>query len=66
MYIPFGGGPRLCIGDRFSLVESQLVLAMFLQRFRPRLAESEPVGMRGLGAALKPARDIRMVCSPRS
>ena len=66
MYAPFGGGPRVCIGDRFSLVESQLVLAMFLQRFRPRLAVSEAVRMHGLGAALKPANDIMMFCSARS
>lgn len=66
MYVPFGGGPRICIGERFSLVESQLILAMFLQRFRPSLAGSEEVPMHGLGAALKPARDIMMVCTPRN
>lgn len=65
MYVPFGGGPRVCIGERFSLVESQLILAMFLQRFRPRLAGSAEIPMHGLGAALRPARDILMHCDPR-
>jgi cytochrome P450 len=33
-YIPFGGGPRLCIGDGFARLEAQLVLATVAQRFR--------------------------------
>lgn len=33
-YIPFGAGPRVCIGRRFALLESQLVLATICQRYR--------------------------------
>ncbi len=33
-YIPFGGGPRLCIGSNFAQIEAQLILAMVAQRFR--------------------------------
>jgi cytochrome P450 len=32
-YMPFGGGPRQCIGKSFSLMESQLILAMVAQRY---------------------------------
>ena len=33
-YFPFGGGPRVCIGEGFAKMESVLVLACLLRRFR--------------------------------
>jgi cytochrome P450 len=43
-YLPFGAGPRVCIGNHFALMEGQLVLATLAQKLRFELTSSEPVG----------------------
>jgi len=38
-YLPFSGGPRLCIGNEFALMEATLLVAMMAQRYRIELAD---------------------------
>jgi cytochrome P450 len=33
-YLPFGAGPRACVGTRFALMEAQLILALVVSRYR--------------------------------
>ena len=42
-YLPFGVGPRVCIGAHFALTEATLVLATLVRSFRIELASSRPV-----------------------
>jgi cytochrome P450 len=42
-YIPFGAGPRFCIGSEFAMLEAQLITAMVAQSFRLRLVPGHPM-----------------------
>jgi cytochrome P450 len=47
-YLPFGIGPRVCIGAQFALTEAILVLAKMLKAFEIRRADSEAVAPVGI------------------
>ncbi|MCA9700450.1 MAG: cytochrome P450 [Myxococcales bacterium] len=40
-YVPFGGGPRTCLGMHFALLEMQIVLSMLLRDFEWELAADQ-------------------------
>ncbi len=42
-YIPFGAGPRSCIGSEFAMLEAQLITAMVMQSFHLELVPGHPV-----------------------
>jgi cytochrome P450 len=43
-YLPFGGGPRVCIGNHFALMEGQIILATLASRVRfARISAAPPV-----------------------
>jgi cytochrome P450 len=42
-FIPFGAGPRVCIGAGFALAEAQIILASLLGRFQIAMAADRPV-----------------------
>jgi cytochrome P450 len=46
-YLPFGSGPRMCIGARFATLEMRALLAAFLRRFRALSAGPEPLPLEG-------------------
>jgi unspecific monooxygenase len=41
--MPFGAGPRVCIGAQFALTEATLVLAKLIQSFHFERADQDPV-----------------------
>jgi cytochrome P450 len=58
-YIPFGGGPRLCIGNQFALTEMQLVLLEMLRRFDIEAVAQPPVDLLPL-ITLRPRQEIKV------
>jgi cytochrome P450 len=63
-YIPFGGGPRLCIGNRFAEMEAQLVIATLAQHFTLRLAAGQSVATVAQ-VTIRPQGGLRMHIEPR-
>lgn len=58
-YLPFGGGPRLCIGNNFAIMEMQLILVEMLRRYQFELISGQQVDMKAL-ITLRPYPGIRM------
>ena len=42
-YLPFGAGPRICVGAQFAMAEATLVLARLIQAYTVELADDKPV-----------------------
>jgi cytochrome P450 len=42
-YIPFGAGPRYCVGHEFAMMEARLIVVLVMQRFRLTLVPGHPI-----------------------
>lgn len=61
-YLPFGAGPRVCIGNHFAYLEAVLALAVMMRRFRfDRAADDRPHP----SATLRPEHGVRVVVRRR-
>jgi cytochrome P450 len=63
-YFPFGGGPRVCIGNTFAMLESMLVLATVARDWSMRLVPNQEIRLSPV-LTLRPRNGIRVVLSKR-
>jgi cytochrome P450 len=63
-YVPFGGGTRVCIGERFAWMEGVLLLATVAQRWRFKLVPGHPVQTDAL-ITLRAKHGMKMVAEQR-
>jgi cytochrome P450 len=58
-YLPFGGGPRVCIGNGFAMTEARLILATVAQRYQLSLEPGQQIVPMQL-VTVRPKYGIRM------
>lgn len=63
-YLPFGGGPRTCVGARFAMAEALTILAIWLQRWRFRPVAARPVRPSGM-VTLRQEGGLPLILSSR-
>jgi cytochrome P450 len=63
-YIPFGGGPRVCIGNSMAMLTILLILATFIRRYDFVSASSSPVGIQPM-MLLRPDGPVLLRLQPR-
>eukprot|EP00899_Mesostigma_viride_P013499 jgi/Mesvir1/2214/Mv09858-RA.1 len=59
-FLPFGGGPRKCLGDQFAMLEGMVVVSMLLRRFDFRLADDAPAVRMATGATIHTKEGLYM------
>jgi cytochrome P450 len=66
-YLPFGVGPRVCLGQHFATLEMGLIAAMLLQRFELQLPPDAPAALPPgrLHITLRPAEPVNLLLRAR-
>jgi cytochrome P450 len=63
LYLPFGAGPRACVGANFAMMQAQIILTTLLARFRFRPGP-DPVPVPVMTMTLRPSTGVRLMVEP--
>ncbi|KAL7185132.1 hypothetical protein ACSBR2_027128 [Camellia fascicularis] len=64
-YLPFGGGPRKCVGDMFATFENVVAVTMLVRRFNFQLALGAPPVEMTTGATIHTTQGLKMTVTRR-
>ncbi|ESR41786.1 hypothetical protein CICLE_v10011312mg [Citrus x clementina] len=64
-YLPFGGGPRKCVGDMFATFENIVAVAMLVRQFNFQMALGAPQVEMTTGATIHTTNGLRMTVTRR-
>jgi cytochrome P450 len=64
-YFPFGGGPRVCVGAAFAMMEATLLLAMIQQKYHLEVVAGHPIEIFA-SVTLRPKYGIRVIPQRRT
>ncbi|KAI9157040.1 hypothetical protein LWI28_015923 [Acer negundo] len=64
-YLPFGGGPRKCVGDMFASFENIVAVAMLVRRFNFQMALGAPPVEMTTGATIHTTQGLKMTVTRR-
>ncbi|KAJ1281637.1 hypothetical protein BS78_04G320900 [Paspalum vaginatum] len=65
-YLPFGGGPRKCVGDMFATFETVVATAMLVKRFDFQMAPGAPPVEMTTGATIHTTEGLKMTVTRRT
>nr|6L8I_A Chain A, Protein LUTEIN DEFICIENT 5, chloroplastic [Arabidopsis thaliana]6L8J_A Chain A, Protein LUTEIN DEFICIENT 5, chloroplastic [Arabidopsis thaliana] len=65
-YLPFGGGPRKCIGDMFASFENVVAIAMLIRRFNFQIAPGAPPVKMTTGATIHTTEGLKLTVTKRT
>lgn len=65
-YLPFGGGPRKCVGDMFATFENLVAVAMLVRRFDFQMALGAPPVKMTTGATIHTTEGLKMTVTRRT
>ncbi|WP_079436403.1 cytochrome P450 [Zoogloea sp. LCSB751] len=64
-YLPFGAGPRVCLGQHLALTEMKVMTAMILQRFALSVPDGMAAPQPRFNVSLRPAQPLQLCISRR-
>lgn len=63
-YIPFGGGPHICIGNGLAMMEAVLLMATMLQHYHIEMLPTQPIEL-GFTGTLRPKFGVQVKFTQR-